>query len=80
MRQIQPHEVKNALDAGEPVVLIDVREPQEYAICRIEGRPLGLIANQPRRIAGVIDAVAAFPHLVSHSAWVKSVPGRGSRR
>ena len=29
------------------------------AICRIEGRPLGLIANQPRRIAGVIDAAAA---------------------
>jgi acetyl-CoA carboxylase carboxyltransferase component len=29
------------------------------AICRIEGRPVGLIANQPRRIAGVIDAGAA---------------------
>ncbi len=29
------------------------------ALCRIEGRPLGLIANQPRRIAGVIDAAAA---------------------
>ena len=26
---------------------------------RIEGRPLGLIANQPRRLAGVIDAAAA---------------------
>ena len=29
------------------------------ALCRIGGRPLGLIANQPRRIAGVIDAAAA---------------------
>jgi len=29
------------------------------ALCRIDGRPVGLIANQPRRIAGVIDAAAA---------------------
>ncbi len=29
------------------------------AICRIDGRPVGVIANQPRRLAGVIDAPAA---------------------
>ncbi|MFN8160005.1 MAG: carboxyl transferase domain-containing protein [Solirubrobacterales bacterium] len=29
------------------------------AMCRIEGRPIGLIANQPCRLAGVIDAAAA---------------------
>ena len=49
MRQIQPLEVKNALDSGEPVMLIDVREPQEYAICRIEGStliPLGELVSQ----------------------------------
>ena len=28
-------------------------------LCRIEGRPLGLIANQPRRLGGVIDAAGA---------------------
>jgi acetyl-CoA carboxylase carboxyltransferase component len=28
-------------------------------LCRVEGRPLGLIANQPRRIGGVIDAAGA---------------------
>jgi acetyl-CoA carboxylase carboxyltransferase component len=29
------------------------------ALGRIDGRPVGLIANQPRRLAGVIDAAAA---------------------
>ena len=28
-------------------------------LCRVEGRPLGLIANQPRRLGGVIDAAGA---------------------
>ncbi len=29
------------------------------ALARIEGRPVGVIANQPRRLGGVIDAAAA---------------------
>jgi acetyl-CoA carboxylase carboxyltransferase component len=29
------------------------------ALARIEGRPVGVVANQPRRLGGVIDAVAA---------------------
>ena len=29
------------------------------ALARIDGRPVGVIANQPRRLGGVIDAVAA---------------------
>ena len=28
-------------------------------LARIEGRPVGIVANQPRRLAGVIDAAAA---------------------
>jgi rhodanese-related sulfurtransferase len=35
-----PQEVKKKLDAGERVVLIDVREPTEHAICHIEGSHL----------------------------------------
>jgi rhodanese-related sulfurtransferase len=38
MRQISPSELKNRLAASEPKpLLLDVREPQEYAYCRIEG-------------------------------------------
>lgn len=34
--QIHPNDVKAKLDAGEPVVLLDVRQPNEYAYCRLE--------------------------------------------
>ncbi len=29
------------------------------ALCRLEGRSVGLVANQPRRLGGIIDAVGA---------------------
>jgi rhodanese-related sulfurtransferase len=47
--QIHPRDVKAKLDAGEPVVLIDCREPEEYALCRLEGStliPLGELARR----------------------------------
>jgi rhodanese-related sulfurtransferase len=33
--QIQPSELKRKLDNGEPVYLVDVRFPEENAICRL---------------------------------------------
>jgi rhodanese-related sulfurtransferase len=38
--EMPPAELKALLDAGEGVRLIDVREPEEYAMCRIEGAQL----------------------------------------
>jgi rhodanese-related sulfurtransferase len=38
--EMPPAELKALLDAGEGVRLIDVREPEEYAVCRIEGAQL----------------------------------------
>ena len=38
--EITPRELKERLDRGEKVLLVDVREPQEYAICHIEGATL----------------------------------------
>jgi rhodanese-related sulfurtransferase len=38
--EIHPEDVKQRLDAGEKLHLIDVREPQEFAIARIEGGDL----------------------------------------
>jgi rhodanese-related sulfurtransferase len=38
--ETSPQEVQSRIDAGEPLALIDVREPAEFAITRIEGATL----------------------------------------
>lgn len=40
IRQILPADLKTKLDAGEQVVLVDVRQPEEYAICQLPGSQL----------------------------------------
>jgi molybdopterin/thiamine biosynthesis adenylyltransferase/rhodanese-related sulfurtransferase len=47
--EMSPHELKRRMDAGEPFELIDVREPFEYEIARIDGAkliPLGEITER----------------------------------
>ena len=46
---MSPHDLKRRMDAGAPFELIDVREPFEYEIARIDGAkliPLGEIAER----------------------------------
>jgi rhodanese-related sulfurtransferase len=38
--ETSPEDIQRRIDAGEPLVLIDVREPEEFAITRIEGATL----------------------------------------
>jgi len=38
--ETSPQEVQQRIDAGEPLIMIDVREPEEVAITRIEGAAL----------------------------------------
>jgi len=38
--EADPQEVKRRLDSGEKLFLIDVREPHEFALARIEGAAL----------------------------------------
>ena len=46
-------ELKERLDGGEPLQIIDVREPQEHAICRIPGAQLIPLAQLPHRLAEI---------------------------
>ncbi len=49
VEEIGAAELKRRLDAGEPLEIIDVREPHEWAICRIPGArlvPLGSLAER----------------------------------
>lgn len=47
--EITPRELKSRLDRGDDLFILDVREPQEYRICHLNGRliPLGEL---PRRV------------------------------
>jgi rhodanese-related sulfurtransferase len=50
VQQIHPAELKRKLDAGEPVYLLDVRNPDEHAFCRL---PESLIIPLPELLARV---------------------------
>jgi rhodanese-related sulfurtransferase len=48
--EITPSEVKAKRDAGEALRLIDVREPGEHSICRIEGSELIPMRSIPQHL------------------------------
>jgi adenylyltransferase/sulfurtransferase len=53
--EMSPHELKRRMDAGEPFDLIDVREPFEYEIARIDDArliPLGEITERLHELSG----------------------------
>ena len=47
--EMTPRELKERLDRGEPIVVLDVREPQEYQINRIPGSTLIPLGELPQR-------------------------------
>jgi sulfur-carrier protein adenylyltransferase/sulfurtransferase len=47
--EITPVELKKRLDAGDDLVIVDVREPNEYQINRIPGSVLIPLGELPRR-------------------------------
>ena len=62
--EITPVDVKARLDRGEKVHLVDVREPWEYDLCRIEGAkhvPLGSLAASLQTLPDV-DEVICYCH------------------
>lgn len=48
--EIEPTEVKAKLDRGDKFVLVDVREPHEWQIARIEGAQLIPLGDVPKRL------------------------------
>jgi rhodanese-related sulfurtransferase len=61
--EISVSDVKTRLDAGEKLVLIDVREPREHQICRIDGAPLMPMNTVPARLQD-LEALADESTLV----------------
>ena len=55
--EITPQEVRQRLDAGEKLALIDVREPHEFQLARIEGAELVPMRAVPAELSR-LDAQA----------------------
>lgn len=72
--QIHPTAVKARLDAGEPVVLVDCREPEEYAICHLAGSTLIPLGELQRR-ADEVDAPPGALVVVYCHHGVRSISG-----
>jgi rhodanese-related sulfurtransferase len=63
--EISPREVKDRLDRGEKLLLVDVREPWEYAQCRIEGAkliPMGTIPANLQQLDSDEDVICYCHH------------------
>ena len=57
-------EVKRRLDAGERLHLIDVRQPEEHAIARIEGSQLVPMAEIPNHLQELEERADEAPLVV----------------
>lgn len=75
--QITPAAVKSRLDRGETLVLVDVREPWEYELCRIDGAklvPLGSLASNLNDLAGFDEVICYCHHgmrSLDAAAWLR---------
>jgi adenylyltransferase/sulfurtransferase len=49
-RETTAGELKSRIDRGEDLVILDVREPQEFQICRIPGSILIPLGDLPKRV------------------------------
>src|SRR5688572_7998882 len=49
LREINPSELLQKLQVGENIQLIDVRQPEEFAICKISGSQLIPLGEIPKR-------------------------------
>jgi len=63
--EISAREVKRRLDAGEKLVLVDVREPQEHALSQIEGAmliPMGSIPANLQKLDSDEEVICFCHH------------------
>ncbi len=74
IQQIQPAELKARLDAGEPVYLVDVRNPDEHAYCRLPESLLIPLPELPGRVQEVEPPEDALVVVYCHHG-IRSLTG-----
>jgi adenylyltransferase/sulfurtransferase len=70
---IDPVEVKQKIDRGDNFVLIDVREPHEYQICKIPSSKLIPLGDLPKRVNELNSADEIVAHCKSGMRSAKAV-------
>lgn len=71
--EIEPRRLKDLMDQGERVVLVDVREPHEHRICRIPGARLIPLSELPRRLHELDSSEQIVVHCRSGQRSAKAV-------
>ena len=71
--EITAQEVKKMMDEKKPFVLIDVREPHEFQICRIPGSKLIPLGEVPKRMNELNSADEIVVHCRSGQRSAKAV-------
>ena len=71
--ELDPVEVKQKIDRGDDFVLIDVREPHEYQICRIEAARLIPLGELPKRLNELDPDAEIVAHCKSGMRSAKAV-------
>lgn len=83
--QITPKELKQRLERGDKIVLVDVREPHEYEICRIEGARLVPLKTIPAKIStfeGAGEVICYCHHGIRSldaASWLRKQGVAGAR-
>ena len=73
--EITPKDVKARIDRGEKLVLVDVREPWEHQLCRIEGAKLVPLGSLGLQTLPDVDEVICYCHhgmrSLDAAAWLR---------
>ena len=82
--EISVHELKQKLDQGEPIQLIDVREPMEHQIVCLEGAQLILMNDLPQHIEQLDSSREIILHChhgdAEYASRLLPIPERVSKR
>jgi adenylyltransferase/sulfurtransferase len=83
--EVTPADLRQRLDGGEKLLLIDVREPWEYDICRIEGAKLIPMGTIPANLQSLDtdDDVICYCHRGMRSldvvVWLRNQGVEGAK-
>jgi rhodanese-related sulfurtransferase len=82
LNTLSPLDLRRRLDAGESLVLLDVREPEELAVARIEGSrsiPLADLGSRHEELDPALSTVCICHHGIRSAIAAQSLERLGFR-